>query len=333
MNLTRRLFRKWRLAGSVKCIHLYSDASPVTGSEIQGMVVDVIFTDASMERFVCPGVNLAYGHTDTFSKGVSLLWAIWLIAGPSVDDLRWFCGEVVSLTTDFGVEMHLLEVPDFTEAFIVWIGGAPRHMMHPLVRHDVRLFARAVRIAGWSHTMGNLMKALAEEFHMWPVYIKHLRVLCKFFKNDSYRTHIENKLKDFPNINALVKSFTAGFAKWRYETVVEVLGQLGKLRQFCEEQLSASLKILFSHVQDAAELEGVHEACKDKPFWRWVVVARTEIFERLEVLRKWGMVCDHPEHEQLRRESGYKKKIDCPRMRSSSECQQILNPESPITSF
>ena len=127
----------------------------------------------------------------------------------------------------------------------------------------------------------------------------------------------------------LLKSFTAGFAKWRYETVVQVLGQLGRLRQICEQELVANLRTLFSQVADLEELAGVQEACQNVPFWRWVIVSQTEIFLRIEKLRKWGMVCDHPEHEQKRKDSNYKISIDCPRMRnrsgSSSSTEDILS--------
>ena len=55
---------------------------------------------------ILPGSTLAYGHTDTMSKGVALVWAIWLIASPTRDDVTWFCHNVRSFTTDFGVEVH-----------------------------------------------------------------------------------------------------------------------------------------------------------------------------------------------------------------------------------
>ena len=128
------------------------------------MVIDVMFTDGSGRRLVLPGSTLGYGHTSTMDKAAALLWAMWLIAGPSLDDLDWFCDNVRSLTTDFGVEMHLLEVPDIKEAMIAWAGGLPLMNARLLVKADRRCFRRALRIAGWSHTMGNTMMVETDEY-------------------------------------------------------------------------------------------------------------------------------------------------------------------------
>ena len=108
----------------------------------------------------------------------------------------------------------------------------------------------------------------------------------------------------------LLASFTAGFAKWRYETECEVLRQLLPLGDLCENKL---VPVLFPKVQDQAELDRVFMACRRKGFWRWAKVAFPEVFQRLEHLRKWGMVCDHERCEELRKDCNYRKHIECPR--------------------
>ena len=309
-SLTRRQFRAWRKDDMIKSIHIYSDASPVVGFELQGMVLDVVLRDGSMTRFILPGSTLAYGHQDTFAKGVALVWAMWLIAGPTEADLEYVCSKVRSLTTDFGVEVHLLEMPDITRALIAWIGGKSLHQVAPMVQHESRMFSRALRMAGWSHTLGNIMKAVALGFDQWPVYQNHLRALVHFFHVPTYRQHIARRLSHIVGMVALMKSFTATFAKWRYETVVETMGQVGRRRQLCEHQLNAAM---FANAQDQEQIVSVFKACGDASFWRFVAVAHPEVFQRLERLRKWGMVCDHEACEELRRASDYKKHIQCPR--------------------
>ena len=154
LSVTRRMFQQWRADDVLKAINVYCDASPVVGVELQGMLIDVVLKNGEVNRMVLPGSTLAYGRTGTMSKGVGLLWAIWLIAGPTAGDVAWFCHNVRSLTTDFGVEMHLLDIPDIAEAMIRWAGGLPLHQARVWVKPDVRLFNRALRLAGWSHTMG-----------------------------------------------------------------------------------------------------------------------------------------------------------------------------------
>ena len=311
MSLQRRLFKKWREEDFVKSINVYSDASPVVGAELQGMIIDVNLRDENTVRIVLPGSTLAYGFASSMNKSVALLHALWLVGGPEAEDVRWLCFNIRSMTTDFGVEMHLLEAPDLVDAFIAFMDGMP--MSTRLVKHGTRMWPRALRVAGWSHTQGNIMKSTAEAFPDWPMYLKHMRALCKCFRNYSYRKHIAKKLGSrYPEarLDALLRSFTAGFAKWRYETVVEVLRQLLKLRDLCENKLEPEL---FVGAQDQDEMAAFFQACKAKDFWRWAAVAHLEIYQRLERLRKWGMVCPHERCEELRKASNYKKHIDCPR--------------------
>ena len=303
MNLTRRFFRQWRHDGSLRAINIFSDASPVTGKELQGMLIDVTFSDGKEPmRLVLPGSTLAYGHTSTMDKGAALLWAIWLIAGPSLEDLTFFCDHVRSLTTDFGVEMHLLELPDIKEALLAWAAGCPLPRVRMLVKPDQRLFRKALRIAGWSHTMGNIMKATAEQFPQWPSHLGKMRSMCKVLKNNSYREHIRRRLDWTEEEGKTLKHFTATFAKWRYETVFEVLRQLLDYRQ-----ISARLpRELFARAQDQEEINTFFHACKDLPFWRWASASFGKIFSALEYLRRWGMVCECPEHIEQRKTRKFK---------------------------
>ena len=215
---------------------------------------------------ILPGSTLAYGHTDTMSKGAALVHAFWLVAGPTEADLAYACSKVRSLTTDFGVEMHLLEMPDIVAAYIEFLGGAPLHRIRSLVNQKSRLFGEALRIAGWNHTLGNIMKMAAEKFPDWPRFLTHLRALCKFFKNQSYTQHISRRLgKGVWGQGQRKKRFTAGFAKWRYETVVDVLQQLNPLRRLCEEDLNDAL---FASAQDLEFIRAVMQGCHDPALWR-----------------------------------------------------------------
>ena len=82
MLISRRQLKAERLANKVQAVNLFTDASPVTGEEMQGMVMEVITTDNALRRDILPGATLEYGHYDAISKGVCLLFALFLVAGP-----------------------------------------------------------------------------------------------------------------------------------------------------------------------------------------------------------------------------------------------------------
>ena len=313
--LQRRLFTAWFDAGCIKCICIYSDASPVAGAEIQGMVIDVMFVDGGFERIILPGTTLAYGLADTVSKAVALLWAIFLIAGPTPQALRTFCGLVSSLTTDFGVEMHLLEMPDIIDAFIEWVAGSPLVRLRPLVNQDTRLFHRALRMAGWSHTLGGIMKEVANSMREWPHMLGQMRILCQHFRNKTYREHIYRRLRDIYvgalSLYSLTEHFNASFAKWRYETVPHVQSQLLPRRELCQRFLDFAL---FAQAQDKEGIKAWMRACRDEEFWQWTAATYPHLFAPLEQARHWGMVCECPDHVAERVRTHGKKLIKCPRI-------------------
>ena len=55
------------------------------------------------------------------AKGVTLLWACYLVAGPGFIEMEYFLNKATSITTDFGVEIHTLELPGILKAFL-WHG-------------------------------------------------------------------------------------------------------------------------------------------------------------------------------------------------------------------
>ena len=217
---------------------------------------------------------------------------------------------VRSFTTDFGNELHILEVPDVVSALVLWVDGVDLSRLRFKVRHECRLFAKAMRIGGWSHTMGNIMKSLASRFKDWPQNLSSMRSICKVFRNLTYRDHIRNKLELPPEEKKKLKSFTAGFAKWRYETVPDVLTQICNYSEICKRLHPA----LFPKVQDQEEMGAFFNAISRIGFWRWARTSNTMLFTPLERLRRWGMVCDcHREERKAR-----KTFINCPRNNTST---------------
>ena len=88
--LHRRQFHYEMSLDLIDAINIYSDASPVVGAEIQGMLVDFVFPDGTYRRVQLPGATLSYGHFDAYNKSMALVWAIWLICGPCEKHLTYF---------------------------------------------------------------------------------------------------------------------------------------------------------------------------------------------------------------------------------------------------
>lgn len=155
MLLDRREFRADRIHDLIDSIGIYTDASPIVGAELQGMVADVVKVDGTPpRRITLPGSTLTYGHFNIVCKSMALVWAIWLCVGMDIQDFRYFCDKVVAITTDGGLELHTVELADCAKAFLAWVAGRQLYTCRDLVCHDRRLFPNSLRLVGWSHTFG-----------------------------------------------------------------------------------------------------------------------------------------------------------------------------------
>ena len=116
------------------------------------------------------------------------------------------------------------------------------------------------------------MEACCRSFAGWPEILSCLRVLCRVFRISSYRTHLAKSSIKIEGIDLakLLKEFTAGFAKWRFETLHEVLRQLGPLRRLCEDHIERSH---FGGVQDEDDMTAFMKACKTPELWRFIIYA------------------------------------------------------------
>ena len=261
MNIERRIWHQEVADDAVLAINCYSDSSPVVGMEIQGMLTDVVKTDGSIRRTILPGGSVFYGSQCAISKIMVFLWAAWLLFGPTLADMQYFVEHVVCWTTDLGVEACSIELPDCSLAFLAWVAGKALEECRPLVNHTRRLFYRSLRIAGWSHVVGNIMKQVAKSYFGWPEVLEAIRNLTRFFRNDSWREWLIRALRDrIPGIEDLLAHFTASTAKWRFETIVESERQLEPLRALCQKEMREEL---FAKAQENMFINDVLQACRD----------------------------------------------------------------------
>jgi len=307
MHLGRDEWAEWVSQDLVLSIHVYSDASPVVGVELQGQLLDIFLTSDKMHRRILPGAQLAYGLTDRTSKCITLVWGMFLTMGPQREKLEHALSKVVSITTDNGTEIGLLCMPDVLDAFYRWMDGHPLLTLKECIKDGSRLFPNSVRVIDLGHTMGGIMWAVCNSYTRWPTYNIRIRTLVHFFRNMSYRKHLQTCLTGRCDI-APLEHFEASFIKWRYQSVAVAIDELLLLRQICEDHF---VEELFNDVKDKASLRKAVEAAKDKAFWRWLAVPGKRVVGRLERFRRWGMICSCTECNRTRKET--KKPVECDR--------------------
>ena len=307
MLLLRRFFEACYKFDTLFSVNIWSDSSPASGEELQGMVIDVLVTDGTSERIVLPGSTLPYGLFDAVSKSIAVLHALWCICGPRHAVLQYVLRKVMSVTTDFGTEIHTLEMVDCSLAYCKWMEGHPADSLLQYVDVSQRWLPFAVRISGWSHTWGNIAKQVAESCVCWESVLNKVRAMVGFFHVVSWRKHIIKALalNPHPDFDAReLISFTASFAHWRYETITHVFGDLLRMRVLCQKYM---LQAWFANAQDRPLMERAFDAFTDDKLWTFMAVGYREVFKPVESDRHWGMVCKC--HEQDRREG--KKGIVC----------------------
>jgi hypothetical protein len=273
--------------------HLFTDASPVTKSELQGMILELCMACGAILVFVMPGVMMHYGSNSVFDKALAFIWALHLMLGTDVGDLKWLCGKIGSVTTDMGTELGFIDVPDLIQAFILRRQGVPMDDLAATIDPSSRLVPNALRVPGWSHIFGNLMKSAGKGFQRWPEKLTAMRTLSKFFRNDTWVKEVIRKLKDvYPDVVTLLKGgFKASFIKWRYETLFKVVEALLKLRFLCQNHLIHAAALFGDNNQDKELMDDFQNACRWVDLWVWMKVFFARELEPLEGTRRWGLVC------------------------------------------
>ena len=298
--LHRREWRAERIHDTIEAVNVLTDSSPTSGLEYQGMVAQVRRKDGSWYEVTFPGSTLSYGRADAVGKGMALLWGVWLLCGPFFLDVQYFFHKCTCITTDQGIELLTVEMPDLLAALLRWIDGEPFESLHAYVRQGHRLFPVAIRLTGWSHVYGNLAKHCAFTWRKWSEKLDLIRGLVRFWRNKTWRKHVQRALEGRDDLELrIMDRFTADLAKWRYQTLETVLSALDKLRHICQVELRAEW---FANTQERETMATVFTATKDGELWRFITAARREVYVPNEKNRRWGMVCSCPEHLRQRRE-------------------------------
>lgn len=241
---------------------------------------------------------MAYNHVDWIAKAMALIWATFLCIGGDLVTLSFFWSKVRSITTDYGVELSCQMIVDVLPAFLLRVSGRVQlATCVKFINAGSRLMRNCLRIGGWSHSLSHVMESACKTVASWPDKLSKMRCLCRVWRNTSYRKHLSKKAfgGGVENVSKTLENFTAGFAKWRFETIYDVLRQLLGLR-LVAEQLDRSY---FEGVADEGDLRDFLKYCRDAEHWRWMAVWYKNVIMPLEKLRRWGLLCPCHEPERL----------------------------------
>ena len=283
--------------------NLVFDSSPKGGCEAFGAVLEISRRTARGEvepvkRINLSGATLRQGCYGTYQKTFTLLWCLYLQVGPPLNYFRSKLRQVRCATTDCGVERLVAFSKDCLDAWSHWVRGE----LGPGPRIDrvKSLFESIVWIPDWNHLWSNLIHTVFKALKDWPSFLENIRNFVKFFKVRDYRTKIARRLR---NENKRVaafefeRPFRASFAHWRFETLVECLQEIHRLRPF----LMNVHKSDFGKLQEATLLDAVASLCNNPDFLgrcsahlRWSALA--------EKARKWGNWCEccDPKQDRLK---------------------------------
>ena len=110
--------RAWQLHAATDIwICLYADSSPAAGIDIFAMIAEV-WINGICRMLVLPGIVLGHGHGSALDKLMALLWALWLVCGPTVASLEAILLAVVAMTTDQGVESLMVSLGNALDAVL-----------------------------------------------------------------------------------------------------------------------------------------------------------------------------------------------------------------------
>ena len=171
MHLWRRFFDdlfRTMLSGDVN-IYLYADGSSQwRGLELFASSFQVHDGRSFGPRRLFPINSIDKSQLDAVGKLITLLWQVFLVAGPSKHSIRMFCNRVRSLTTDMGTERLLAVHHDVLDMFMQVIHRRPVTAQPDFARS---MFPRAVQAPGWQHMIDTWIQRGLSSQRWFPTWL------------------------------------------------------------------------------------------------------------------------------------------------------------------
>ncbi|CAK0900189.1 unnamed protein product [Prorocentrum cordatum] len=240
-----------------------------------------------------------------------------------MDTFERFLEDCMSITTDMGTERLTADIGNCLRIFAAKIGLS----ISPKFASYKRLLEFCVAVPDWHHLVAWCLKASLEALGEWPDILSTLRAHCRFFRNASYRESLVVWLKSHGHgdYSKTLKCFSASFAKWRFETVLEVINSLNKVRHICSLFQPRMLGVL----QDAQDFNEIVKHKGNTHFWRWVRGFHM-MAHPIERFRTWATACPHPEHQEALKRG---KSVQCEQLgrRLQEAPQRVVDLKTHLT--
>lgn len=181
----------------------------------------------------------------------------------------------------------------------------PAHSMYLIcldlfaqVTRQVWLMPAALQMPGWLHMFDNILKEVANYCAFFPAFMKSLKVVCAFWRSESYRLMIVTNLraKGLPvEAKAFAQLKFPTFANWRFSKLED-----------CAVSVRSACVIVSEHLELHA-----FDGCRDKEDWRTTFFTMRDGRWRLQLdfiatlsktigsIRVWGSGCSCHETQLL----------------------------------
>lgn len=245
-------------------IYLFADSSPQwRGLEMFAASADFRDDNTNMiMRRLLPLVSLERCHMSAMGKTQSLLFQLWLIAGPSRSALRKYCERVRAVVSDFGTERHIVNSRDCMPGFFRLLDN--RLQDEP--SEFEYLFPRALQVPGWKHLIDNLLQSGLSSMVFFPHWLDLAKAITNFCRSTFLRKqlvkHMQGEGHQGP-AEILESTAFVNFAHWRWGTLHAVTKSILVVYRVLRRYFKPAI---FEKSRDTTWARKVHEAVSSDKF-------------------------------------------------------------------
>ena len=222
----------------------------------------------SWERRLLPLISLDRDYLDQIGKSLALLWIIFLIVGPSAEQVIRFCDRVRCIVSDMGTERKNATMPCMIQEFFVCCIG----VQVPALRRRL-LFPMCIPSPGWQHGWDLILMRGLRGLGWFPAWLDGIRALISFFRARLLRDSLAKRVQErgFQAISEMLAAVSVpSIAEWRWHTLHIACGKLSGILSTFAAHFDSSL---FSNAKDPALIKRISKAMsRQQWFWQFQFV-------------------------------------------------------------
>ena len=233
-----------------------------------------------------PVVFLEREFLDASGKAIALLFQIWLLVGPSHEEVVRFCRRVVCVVTDSGTERLVANFVDIVPDFYRCLGSPARGLANRPYLFDV-----ASQSPGWMHAWDIVLKRSLSSLRWFPSFLDKMRAVVSVFRVSTQVSQVVRHLRDnlqLPVVADMIASITVpSIAEWRWGSLWLALqaldGRLDTLRDHFEFRL-------WNNAKDPVKVRKCQAAFTSME-WRWQFEFVLWLCSWICRIQQWGKGC------------------------------------------